>query len=123
MAGIGEEDDARRLPVSGDLVGHLLEIGLRVDGDGKDLRVLLPLVFEQVLQLAELSSAVGSPMSAVKHQHYVLPVFRSRKLESVTVPPSFDSRVKSGAGLPTATRSRSVAGRPAPSVGPSSGAP
>src|SRR5262249_48661559 len=50
-----------------------------------DLRVLLPLVIEQVSQLAELSGAVGSPIPAIEHEHHVLPVAKARQRDGPTI--------------------------------------
>ena len=58
-------------------------MGIHADGPQADLLVRL----EQSPQLGELPSAVGSPVAAVKNQHYRLlfPFSRQRKLAAILV--------------------------------------
>ena len=67
----GEVDDIT-VGIYGHAVDHHLELLGAVRGQRQDLRSLALFGRQEVLQLAELLGAVGSPMAAVEEQHHVL---------------------------------------------------
>ena len=69
MLGIGQKKKIRWFPVSlCNGVEHFFQIGFGINRNRKDLSIGQKRIFLELLQLAELGYAVGSPISPVENQ-------------------------------------------------------